>query len=64
LAFGVFSVLFKVQLPELIPHYQALYIFNITFASIPFILIAAIARCLFENQFLKISQLAEHDELT
>ncbi|MGB3600279.1 MAG: hypothetical protein WBA03_07950, partial [Marinomonas sp.] len=39
LAFGVFSVFFKVQLPELIPHYQALYIFNITFASIPFILI-------------------------
>ncbi|WP_181903129.1 GGDEF domain-containing protein [Marinomonas pollencensis] len=64
IAFGVFSVLFSQPIPGLAPHYFGLYIFNTIFASVPFIIIAAIARCLFENQFLKISQLAEHDELT
>ncbi|MGO3346375.1 MAG: GGDEF domain-containing protein [Marinomonas sp.] len=64
IAFALLSVFCTTTLTSLKVSYLFLSLLNLAMASIPFIIIAAVARYLYENQYLAISRLAEKDDLT
>ena len=64
IVFGLLSVFCTTTLIPLKVSYSFLSLLNLAMASVPFIIIAAVARYLYENQYLAISRLAEKDDLT
>jgi len=64
IVFGLLSVFCTTTLIPLKVSYSFLSLLNLAMASAPFIIIAAVARYLYENQYTKILQLAEKDDLT